>query len=477
VEFLIQKKKRRVTQKEKERRLEEFNAACELSRIIKKYFPNLVSQLRNVNDPRKAARVNYESEVLLFTRIIGAVFQSASMRKITAELGKQNIRDNISAILGTSETDKSPHCTTINDYLEKLDPKELESIVQKMTMSLLNMKVFKESRMRNRYWQILIDGSQLFTTDEDHSKGSLFRTYKDKDGNITKVEYYYYVVEAKVLLNSNIVISICTVFCENDEDVADPYEEDEAKKQKKQDCERKAFYRMEEELKNLFGNTPVCVTMDSLYACEPVFEICEKNNWRYIIRFKEGSIPTIAKEFNKAVESNLHNFNKFTVVYDIKSGRGKKRVNKKRTKRYEYLTMVCYKGHSLNMVRCTEEGKKYPFIFITNLPITMNNCADLVARGRKRWKVENEGFNVQKNHGYELTHKFSKHHIAIRNHYFLIQIAHAISQIFENYVALFKELKMALYEIHNCVKDDFKSKIITTIDTEIASQAIPNINR
>ena len=473
MEFLLQEKKRRMTRKDRERELETFNAACELSRIIKKFFPDLVPYLSKVYDPRDTARVKYTSELLLFTRIIGAVFRLGSMRKISNGLSNQAIRDNISAMLGASEMDNLPHGDTINDYLEKLDSEELESIIQKMTMSLLNMKVFEKSRIRNRYWQILIDGSQLFTTDEEHSKGALFKVYKNKDGTIKKVKYYYYVVEAKVLLNNEIVISICTVFCENDEDVSGPYEENN---EKKQDCERKAFYRMEVELKRLFGTTPICVTMDSLYACEPVFEICDKNNWRYIIRFKDGSIPTVANEFNKAAKDKSHSFSGITVIYEKKSGRGKNRIKTKCKKRYEYLTMICYKGHTLNMVRYTEEGKEYPFAFITNLPINKNNCADFVVRGRMRWKIENEGFNVQKNHGYELTHKFSKHHNAIKNHYFLIQIAHAVSQMFEKFVTIFEELKMAVYEIHTCIIDAFKDKT-KTFDTEIASHDFPNITR
>ena len=32
--------------------------------------------------------------------------------------------------------------------------------------------------------------------------------------------------------------------------------------------------------------------------------------------------------------------------------------------------------------------------------------AEIVACGRSRWKIENESFNVLKNHGYELEHNF-----------------------------------------------------------------------
>jgi hypothetical protein len=44
--------------------------------------------------------------------------------------------------------------------------------------------------------------------------------------------------------------------------------------------------------------------------------------------------------------------------------------------------------------------------WITSLPVSKDNVADIVACGRARWKIENESFNVMKNHGYELEHNF-----------------------------------------------------------------------
>ncbi len=38
--------------------------------------------------------------------------------------------------------------------------------------------------------------------------------------------------------------------------------------------------------------------------------------------------------------------------------------------------------------------------------MSKDNVAEIVACGRARWKIENESFNVLKNHGYELEHNF-----------------------------------------------------------------------
>ena len=48
----------------------------------------------------------------------------------------------------------------------------------------------------------------------------------------------------------------------------------------------------------------------------------------------------------------------------------------------------------------------YHNAWFTDLEVRVDNVAEIVAIGRSRWKIENEQFNVQKNHGYELTHNY-----------------------------------------------------------------------
>ena len=44
--------------------------------------------------------------------------------------------------------------------------------------------------------------------------------------------------------------------------------------------------------------------------------------------------------------------------------------------------------------------------WVTDLDVDAANVAVVVQIGRTRWKIENEQFNVHKNHGYELTHNY-----------------------------------------------------------------------
>ena len=62
----------------------------------------------------------------------------------------------------------------------------------------------------------------------------------------------------------------------------------------------------------------------------------------------------------------------------------------------------------------------------------MNNV-DIIANqgGRLRWKIENEGFNIQKNGGFNLEHVYSRDENARKVFYLLLQIAYTLFQLFE----------------------------------------------
>jgi hypothetical protein len=67
------------------------------------------------------------------------------------------------------------------------------------------------------------------------------------------------------------------------------------------------------------------------------------------------------------------------------------------------------------------------------LDIHAANVAVLVTIGRTRWKIENEQFNVQKNHGYELTHNYGHGQQTLSMVFYLLNllayVAHVIVEL------------------------------------------------
>jgi len=69
---------------------------------------------------------------------------------------------------------------------------------------------------------------------------------------------------------------------------------------------------------------------------------------------------------------------------------------------------------------------------ITNLPVSKATILKLSQAGRLRWKIENEGFNEEKNNGYAMEHLYSRNSFnALQNYYQCMLIGHLINQLLE----------------------------------------------
>ena len=301
---------------------------------------------------------------------------------------------------------------------------------------LLRSRVFEGSRIRGKYWQVIVDGTQLESSRRELDPKSLYRIHR-KDTPEEYREYYYYVLEAKLVLRKNILVSIMTEFVEN-----------EGSEDEKQDCERKACRRLLKKLHGEFPRLPVCLSADSLYACEPFFEECRGYGYHYILRFKEGSIPYVADEFG-----TLRN----------REGNLQKEETEDMTLFSDYVNGIDYEGHLVNVLEYREEkkkkngkGKEKRFLFLTDLPVTKKNVRATAEAGRGRWKIENEGFNTQKNYGYCLEHMYSRLYQGIKNHYYLIQIGHMIAQVMEAWESLWKKVMQSREQKHRRILESWK---------------------
>ena len=437
----------KVTRRETRKHLKQFHLAVELVKVINHFFPDLICLLKQTEDPRNQSYITYPNVMLLMTRILSSIFYISSMRKTSQKFNSDMVIQNIWEMCGESAPlDEIPYWETINRYLERLDPKELQDVVCRLVYRLLRSRSFADARIRNKHWQIIVDGTQIHSSRRKLDEKSLYRVHnKGTDREYT--EYYYYILEAKIVLHPDIIVSVMTEFVENTD----------GEEAEKQDCERKACYRLMERFKKEFPRLPACLCADSLYACESFFTKCHDSGWHYILRYKEGSIPTIADEYRrlKKIEKNCRK-------QELGDG----------ACWHAFVTDIDYNGRKINIIEYREErdvqikkGKrkgetkniKAGFLFLTDLPVSQKNVAGLTETGRRRWKIENEGFNTQKRHGYFLEHLFSRNCQALKNHYYLAQIGHMISQAMEAWEKLWKKAALSLSEKHSRIFESFQS--------------------
>lgn len=406
-------------EQERIRRKLENNPVMECNKIRQKYCPELFQDFAATKDPRHQSYTEYSNKEMLGTVFYKGIAGIESMQSMTYEFNKERVTENLFHFMGEKGKPYLPHAVTVNEYLERLDPEELQKVQQKQVYELIRRKTFDHARFHKK-WLVIVDGTQTYSGSRKLNEGCLERHY-NKGTDEETVNYHCDVLEAKIVLGESLIISMASEFIENNgEDAKKQKNMSEA--ERKQDCETKAFKRLSRKLKQAFPRLPIILLADSLYASEPVMEICRENHWEFIIRYKTGSIPSITEEYGKIREKGI-------------SGHA------------EFINDIDYNGKPVNMLRFWEEkitnGKtvRTEFQWLTSIRITEKNAEKIAERGRKRWKIENEGFNRQKNWQGDITHACSWDATAMKNHYLMIQTADMIKQLYEWFFLKKNEIK------------------------------------
>ena len=417
-----------MNRKEIREKKKELNVLNDVITIVNQYFPQLINKFEGLTDLRHQSYVTYKMKVIFMVRLLALMCEIKSMQEITREFNTEAAIENIATICGLT-LEEIPHCDTINDVFRNVNVSEIEEIRKYMIVKMIRSKMLERFKIRGKYYHIIVDGTSLATSRKKYNKNCLVKNKTDNNGNEYQ-EYSTYVLEAK-LVAGDMVFSIGSEFVENEkEDV------------EKQDCELNAFKRLAKKIKKEYPRLNIVVGADALYAKKTVLDICKGNGWRYIIRFKEGTIPTLCKEFENIVEKD----------------------NESRKENYEAVTKIDYQEYKINIIRYTDTKKGTEFMYITDLPITDKNIENTIEVGRARWKIENEGFNIQKNGTFDIGHLYSKNSTAIKVHYLLIQMTHIVRQLLEKGSKEIKELKLKIKEISLFIAKELISNIIQNID-------------
>jgi hypothetical protein len=359
------------------------------------FFGDFSSLFANVTDPRDSDRITYPLPGLAFA---GVMMPSA---------------EKFDALFGL---DRVPHGDSLNKAFSRLDPEQAQSVVCSMTNALIRKKVLYPHRLLDTHYVVSVDGTGTLNFSERHCPYCLTSRSNGK------TLYYHNVLEAKLVTANGFAFSLMTEFIENPE-----------QNPTKQDCELKAFYRMAERLKSRFPRLPILLTMDGLFAGGPTFDLCQKYGWKFMVVLTDDDLPSVNREFE--VLSGLDSTNRL-------SWRTGKQADIKQD--FRWVEDISYtdtdnREHLLSVVECLEtkpnkEGnlQTTKFKWVTNRKVSSKNVTALAnGGGRMRWKVENEGFNVQKNGGYGLEHAYTKNPTSAKIFYFLLQTAHMIAQLLD----------------------------------------------
>jgi hypothetical protein len=389
------------------------------SATVQHYWGSWATIFAGVSDPRIRDRITYSLESLLFTGIFLFVCQLGSRRGLNDRLrGNGPAEAKFAAWFGVETI---PHGDSLNYTFQRLGVAEVQEVVCRSVETLIRKKVLARYRLLGLYYLVAIDGTGVLTFHERHCPHCLTKSYPNGS-----TVYYHPVLEAKLVMANGFAFSLMTEFIENADLSAD-----------KQDCELAAFYRLTKRLKARFLRLPICLLLDGLYAGGPTFQACSDYDWKYLVVLREDDLPQLHRSF-AAVLPHLPNQCKQIELEQVNAQQRTERV----VQVYRWAEGLSYtdsqkRVHSLNLIECQEtridtrgQIAKIRYKWITNFSLTSRNVDRLANQGgRLRWKIENEGFNVQKNSDLNLEHPYSQDPTARKIFYLLLQLAHLIFQL------------------------------------------------
>jgi len=290
---------------------------------------------------------------------------------------------------------------TVNDVLLVMPEEALEVLNASLVKQLIEKKVFKKFNLLGQYYCVAVDGTGVMRVMEGHCDHCLHKVSKNG-----KVSYFHNVLEAKLICSNGFSVSIGTEWIEN----SDEYD--------KQDCERKAFKRLAAKVKRLFPRLPICMVADGLYPNKTFFGICQDYNWKFIVTFKEGNLPSLWEEVEMEMLINK-NYRQVVEQNEVQT--------------FVWLNDLVYQKFKLHWVQCHAKlkGEITKFVFLTDIIPDFYTVKEIVESGRMRSNIE-DSFNTQKNRGYAMSHKFSRtSYPALKNYYTCMQIGYLINHLFE----------------------------------------------
>jgi len=307
--------------------------------------------------------------------------QSESFLSYQRNLEKGQGRSNCETLFGIN---KIPSDNYIRKMLDEADPALLQPCFEEVEKLLLQPEILNSFQRLDGRFLIAFDGTEYFCSQKIACPHC--QTRKRSNG---KTECYHSMLSATLVASGhNKVIPLMPEFIT-------PQDGHE-----KQDCEREGVKRWYLQHKTRIGNLRPVYLGDDLFSCQPIIAMIKEKGDDFIFTCKESSHKTL---------------------YDFMQGADKQEYSvnvreRAKTDMYHYSWFEnvplrdgkdALHANWIGLQITDNKGKiKYSTAFVTSLAVTKENVAEMVACGRARWKIENEGFNILKNNGYELEHNF-----------------------------------------------------------------------
>lgn len=390
---------------------------------------------RKIKDTRDQERITYSLSDVYLSAFALFYLQDPSLLEFQRRFREQTQQSNLSTMFGVEAI---PSDTQLREVIDIHENGPIQEVFKQYFHRLQRGKQLETYRFLNGSYLIAIDGSEYFTSESIHCEKCLTKENK-KDG-ITR--YHHQILQGTVVHpDRKEVLPLAPEFIRNGDGKV------------KQDCERNAGKRLIKKIKRDHPHLPIIVVGDSLYSNRPFLRELKACGFSYLL----GAKPTDHTSLYKDI-AGLRNGGLLDTYEKRKKGREYV---------YEWVNSIDLTAGpdspKVNFCQLTiiRNGKvTYKNGWVTDIEITEENIEEVVRGGRARWKIENEGFNTLKNHGYHLEHNFGHGTNNLSETFFLLNLLafffHQIFQICDGLYQLARSGFSARREFWNCIRSTFR---------------------
>jgi hypothetical protein len=361
----------------------------------------ILSQLTGRQQGRSKTKVNQAYRK-------GTQFQRA--------MAKKRRRSNLQTIFGVHEI---PSDTQMREILDGVEPETIRGVLPQLWEKVRRAgwggrftTTLPSGQHQGTYYTVALDGSEYFRSTKVQCPQCLRQP--DPQG---RVHYSHMIVGATVVrAGSHQVLPLDVEEVRNATAESAP-----------QDCELTASKRLIARLRQEHPQMALIMIGDDLYSHVPFVEQLQQLRLHYVLVAKPTSHPTLMAAVMAAEGTEQSQTGQWT------EGSGARQ----RTYTYRLVRQMPLSLESAVRVTYVEVWEHavsgqllYHNSWITDLDVDAANVATVVQIGRTRWKIENEQFNVHKNHGYELTHNYGHGQQTLSMMFYLLNllayVAHSV---------------------------------------------------
>jgi hypothetical protein len=354
------------------------------SLALNNLLPGLSNAVESIKDFRNQnKKISFSVYEICVSAFAMMYFQDPSLDQYQRRMQEAMNKSNLETMFGVKNIPKQKRTRA---FIDQIEPKYFYPAFSDVIKRVDKAGQLKKFKFKDKYLCPL-DGTQMFCTHSENVRCEHCLIKNHRNGTVT----YSHAVLVPMIVHPEMkqVLPLLSEEIRNEDG------------KKKQDCEINAAKRLIPKLKENYLDLPLIILGDGLYAKQTLIDLISENGYDFML--------VVSPDYNKGFLEEVDRRREASRIHTLEIKKAGKRYC------YEWSSEIAFKksGETTNAnyigltITDLRTGKiSYKNTWVTSLDVTEGDVVALVAAARSRWKIENEGFNVLKNHDYELEHNY-----------------------------------------------------------------------